>query len=102
MRRIMAILAVFGVAGVALALNVPTPPPGPSGSPAKGQPANEKFAVHEWGTFTGFAGSDGVHLAFGTNLGGDLPPFVLSRRTQAIRDNPKVTWFDFGKGGGVF
>jgi len=46
------------------------------------QPA--KFIVHEWGTFTSFAGSDGVNLEFrplATNglLGAnDLPTFILT------------------------
>lgn len=43
------------------------------------QPQTERFVVHEWGTFTGFAGSDGVHLPFTTNIGSDLPSFVVNR-----------------------
>ncbi|MCC6322390.1 MAG: hypothetical protein IT438_13255 [Phycisphaerales bacterium] len=36
--------------------------------------------VHEWGTFTNFAGSDGVQRPFTTGIGleGDLPGFVYS------------------------
>jgi hypothetical protein len=42
-----------------------------------------KLMVHEWGTFTSFAGSDGVYLDYRTRVGGDLPDFVLDRQRQA-------------------
>jgi len=47
-----------------------------------------KLIVHEWGTFTGFAGSDGVHLPFKTLVGSDLPPFVSNRMKQAVGRDP--------------
>ncbi|MBI1344685.1 hypothetical protein GC163_00200 [bacterium] len=45
--------------------------------------ATQPFVVHEWGTFTSFAGSDGVQLDFRPLLDEDLPGFVLSRERQA-------------------
>ncbi len=47
-----------------------------------GAPDN-RFVVHEWGTFTSFSGSDGVKLEFRPLLDTDLPPFVLNRPRQA-------------------
>jgi hypothetical protein len=35
-----------------------------------------KLVVHEWGTFTSFAGSDGVNLEFRPLVTDDLPPFI--------------------------
>ena len=108
MKRLFAMLAVCGLGGVALALAVPTPPdasprarddaPAPNPPPADG-----KLVLHEWGTFTGFAGSDGVHRPFGTTVGGDLPAFVMSRQEQAERQGVKLsTGFLLRKAGGVF
>ena len=44
-------------------------------------PAEDKFVVHEWGTFTTFSGSDGVYLDFRplAEEHSDLPRFVLDR-----------------------
>ena len=53
-------------------------------------PSPGKLIVHEWGTFTGFAGSDGVHLPFASGIGSDLPPFVFTRAEQADRFNPEL------------
>lgn len=36
------------------------------------------LVVHEWGTFTNFSGSDGVHLDFRPLVGEDLPRFVYT------------------------
>jgi hypothetical protein len=41
--------------------------------------ADGRFVVHEWGTFTSFAGSDGVSLEFRPTIGADLPDFVYDR-----------------------
>lgn len=106
MKRMLAILAVCGLGGVALALNVPTPPAAPA-SDAKAappaQPADDRLVVHEWGTFTGFAGSDGVHIPFGIDVGSGLPEFVVNRKEQAVRQNVKLNqWGELAKGGGVF
>jgi hypothetical protein len=53
--------------------------------PRKGtqQPAPAKLILHEWGTFTNFAGSDGVYLEFRPLQGSDLPSFVFDRQRQA-------------------
>ncbi len=44
-------------------------------------PSNKPLVVHEWGTFTTFAGSDGVHLEFRPFAAAesDLPYFVADR-----------------------
>jgi hypothetical protein len=42
-----------------------------------------KFIVHEWGTFTSFAGSDGISLEFRPLETKDLPKFVFDRAAQA-------------------
>ncbi|MEA2708631.1 MAG: hypothetical protein QOF78_1232 [Phycisphaerales bacterium] len=99
MKRILAIVALCGLSGVAFALNIPIPPSAPPAT----QPADNKLIVHEWGTFTGFAGSDGVHLPFGIGIGSELPPFVINRRVHAERLNVKLNeWGDFTKGNGIF
>jgi len=41
------------------------------------------LVVHEWGTFTNFSGSDGVHLEFRPLADNDLPAFVFDRARQA-------------------
>jgi len=50
---------------------------------ASGQGAAEPFVVHEWGTFTSFAGSDGVCLEYRPLAYDDLPAFVYDRARQA-------------------
>jgi hypothetical protein len=40
--------------------------------------AADRFAVHEWGTFTSFSGSDGVPAHFTPNYT-DLPDFIYSQ-----------------------
>lgn len=47
------------------------------------QPVDSRLVVHEWGTFTSFAGSNGVQLDFRPLLDADLPGFVLNRQRQA-------------------
>lgn len=39
--------------------------------------------VHEWGTFTTFSGSNGVHLDFRPLRDQDLPDFVMNRASQS-------------------
>jgi hypothetical protein len=43
----------------------------------------QPFVVHEWGTFTSFAGADGVELEFRPLVDNDLPDFVFDRARQA-------------------
>lgn len=51
---------------------------------ARGSPeGGDSLVVHEWGTFTSFAGSNGLYLDYRTRIGGDLPEFVLTRQRQA-------------------
>ncbi|MEW4490277.1 hypothetical protein AB1L42_19485 [Thalassoglobus sp. JC818] len=45
-----------------------------------GQLADSPLIVHEWGTFTSFSGSDGIHLAFRPLVENDLPHFVSTIR----------------------
>jgi hypothetical protein len=41
-----------------------------------------KLIVHEWGTFTSFAGSDGVNLEFRPLVTNDLPKFIMNPYRQ--------------------
>src|SRR5205809_192536 len=61
-------------------------------SPALASPTDSgKFIVHEWGTFTSFAGSDGISLEFRPLTTSDLPDFVLDRGKQANLFNQRFT-----------
>ena len=64
--------------------------------PAGPTPGPGKLVVHEWGTFTGLAGSDGRHLPFRADIGVGLPSFVLTRAEQADRFEPGLSakWMD--------
>ena len=42
----------------------------------------DRFVVHEWGTFTSFAGSDGVNLEFRPLVTDDLPRFIMNPFSQ--------------------
>jgi hypothetical protein len=44
-----------------------------------------RLVVHEWGTFTSFAGSDGVNLEFRPLVTNDLPRFILTSRTTLTK-----------------
>src|SRR5260221_6682085 len=46
-------------------------------------PRDNNYIVHEWGTFTSFAGSNGVSLDFRPLVDEDLPKFVMDRPKQA-------------------
>lgn len=48
---------------------------------------NDRFVVHEWGTFTSFSGSDSVKLEFRPLVDVDLPQFVLDRGRQEGKPN---------------
>src|SRR5689334_21354618 len=43
----------------------------------------DPLIVHEWGTFTGFSGADGVQLEFRPNIANELPKFVETRLRHA-------------------
>jgi hypothetical protein len=49
----------------------------------QGSTNNGPLIVHEWGTFTTFSGSDGVHLDFRPLRDQDLPLFVMNRASQS-------------------
>lgn len=74
------IQALLASALLTLGLFSSSASPGPQTS--KPKPDAGPLVVHEWGTFTSFAGSDGVSLEFRTTTGGDLPGFVLDRPRQ--------------------
>jgi hypothetical protein len=46
-------------------------------------PPQGGFVVHEWGTFTTFAGADGTPRQFTTRIGEKLPSFIYTRPRQA-------------------
>ena len=52
--------------------------PGPRVNPT---PTSDRLVVHEWGTFTSFAGSDGVPVGFYPN-NSDLPSFVYHQGNE--------------------
>jgi hypothetical protein len=54
--------------------------------------ASGKLVMHEWGTFTSFAGSDGVNLEFRPLVTNDLPRFILTPYKQSGNNV-----FDFSK-----
>ena len=54
-----------------------------SGDPLPNDNDGDRLIVHEWGTFTSFSGSNGVHLDFRPLRDQDLPPFVLNRAEQS-------------------
>ena len=60
----------------------------PPAAPEKDK-SSETFIVHEWGTFSTFAGSDGVYRKFYPD-DRDLPRFVHSRHLQVKGGLPDV------------
>ena len=72
MRKGMAMVAVLcAVIATALCAMARDPSPKKAG----------KLVVHEWGTFTNFAGADGVQLEFRPLVENELPEFVFDRST---------------------
>src|SRR5262245_25707972 len=63
LNRIAAAVAVLALAAIGATASAKEP---------------KDFVVHEWGTFSTFAGSDGAYLKFYPN-DGDLPDFMHSR-----------------------
>src|SRR2546428_13489313 len=101
-RVIPVVFALFSVIIVAVATAGDAPTPLPTRTPAPAPtPAPGKLIVHEWGTFTGFAGSDGTHLPFTSDVGANLPGFVVTRSEQQQRLDPGNAglYLDFSKGG---
>jgi hypothetical protein len=58
------------------------------GAATNSRPADRRFVVHEWGTFTSFSGSDSVKLEFRPLADVDLPQFVVNRAQQSGTFNP--------------
>jgi hypothetical protein len=89
MKRLVlaALMLSSAVLTAAAAGDIPTNAPRSSPAPTP-PPAAGRLVVHEWGTFTGFAGSDGTHLPFRSDVGADLPGFILTRAAQHHRLNP--------------
>src|SRR5262245_38404478 len=54
-----------------------------------------RFNVHEWGTFTSFAGSDGQVLSF-TPSAEDLPAFVYRGGQDQVGPKQQVQSLDLG------
>ncbi|HVC93368.1 MAG TPA: hypothetical protein VND64_06735 [Pirellulales bacterium] len=80
--------AVVALAGLLAIVAVATPRNHPPGGEAtksaggSGPSAGQRFVVHEWGTFTNFAGADGVQLDFRPLVDNELPAFVYDRAMQ--------------------
>src|SRR4051812_5410482 len=88
MKRILSIIAIGLLASLAAALARAAPAPAaapPAIPPRAAAGGGGKLVVHEWGTFTGFAASSGMHLPFGVDVGAGLPEFVVTRSNQAVR-----------------
>lgn len=45
-----------------------------------------KFVMHEWGTFTSFAGSNGVNLEFRPLVTNDLPRFIETPNSLVLKE----------------
>jgi hypothetical protein len=61
-------------------------------------PQDDNYIVHEWGTFTSFAGSDGVSLDFRPLADVDLPAFVFDRQKQAFISERREVAYRTGRG----
>ena len=76
------VLAASGIFGVLGAAGRKVEPAAPVAAPA----ANDKFIVHEWGTFTNFSGSDGLQFEFRPLVDQELPAFIYDR--ARLLENP--------------
>jgi hypothetical protein len=77
-RTILAVGTTLGLIAIALAA-VPALLPG--NDSRRGSPPG-KLIVHEWGTFTSFAGDNGVELEFRPLVTSDLPRFIMNPFSQ--------------------
>lgn len=92
MRRKSYILGYGLIALSCVAIAVIAAPNWLRGNDSRPVPATGKLVMHEWGTFTSFAGSDGASLEFRPLTANDLPRFVM--RPQAQPGDP---WWGLGK-----
>lgn len=76
-------IAVVAAMATAYLLPFPVKAVIPENPTAVKSVSGSALTVHEWGTFTTFAGSNGVQLEFRPLLDSDLPDFVLDRQRQA-------------------
>jgi len=82
------LVAVVAMAGLLAIVAVAAPrnhsPGGKAMTSAGGSKPSPvgRFVVHEWGTFTNFAGADGVQLDFRPLVDNELPAFVYNRAMQ--------------------
>jgi hypothetical protein len=53
-----------------------------TGNDSRREPRPGKLIVHEWGTFTSFAGDNGVELEFRPLVTSDLPRFIMNPFSQ--------------------
>lgn len=86
------VLAMAGGMATSSLWSSTTPTPvSPQEATSQGDSASP-LIVHEWGTFTTFSGSNGVHLDFRPLLDDELPHFVMDRAEQA-----GAIWFGKGR-----
>src|SRR5687768_17647783 len=83
-RQFMGGIAALVLAGVGAAVSLGEPQNQKPVDPDANLPKDSNYIVHEWGTFTSFAGSDGVSLDFRPLVDEDLPAFVYDRPRQAF------------------
>jgi hypothetical protein len=79
-RTIWAGFVVTGLAAIALV------PAFLHGNDARRAAPPDKLVVHEWGTFTSFAGSDGLNLEFRPLVTNDLPRFIETPHSIWLKD----------------
>jgi hypothetical protein len=77
--RTIGVAAVFFVG---LAIAVALLPALLHGSDSRDAARPGKLVLHEWGTFTSFAGSNGVNLEFRPLVANDLPGFIMNPARQ--------------------
>src|SRR5687768_7648911 len=89
MRITGAVVLAAMLSGLVAAVGAANRPERPSEAPLRGQespspaPTSNRFVVHEWGTFTNFAGADGALLDFRPSRDHELPDFVYDRALQS-------------------
>lgn len=86
MKTLSGLIIVLAMASGMATSSLFSPAESSSGSAQEATAQSEPSSpliVHEWGTFTTFSGSNGVHLDFRPLLDHELPYFVMDRAEQA-------------------
>src|SRR4051812_22572789 len=83
MKRKTRILCAAVITTVCMALALAFLPALLHGNDARPAAPAHKLVIHEWGTFTSFAGSDGVNLEFRPLVTNDLPRFIMNPSSQS-------------------